>query len=61
MKNQEIRIEMIKANIKQYELAEYMGIAKQNLSRKLRYELSDTERARVLNAISELEQIKKKG
>ena len=46
---------MIKANIKQYELANYMGIAEQNFSRKLRYELTDEEKARVLKAIKELE------
>ena len=59
-KNKEIRIEMIKANIKQYELADYMGIAEQNFSRKLRYELTAKEKARVLKAIKELEKGGKK-
>ena len=49
---------MINANIKQYELADYMGIAEQNFSRKLRYELNDKEKAKVLKAIKELEKEK---
>ena len=56
MSNEEIRIAMIKANIKQYQVADKLKIAEHNFSRKLRYELSEKEKARVLKAIEELKQ-----
>jgi len=52
--NIEVRIAMIKANIKHYQVAEKLGIAEHNFSRKLRYELSKKEKDRVLQAIKEL-------
>lgn len=45
---------MMKANIKHYQVAEKLGIAEHNFSRKLRYELSNKEKDRVLQAIKEL-------
>lgn len=54
MSNQDIRIAMIQANIKQYQVADKLGIAEHNFSRKMRYEISEKEKARVLQAIEEL-------
>lgn len=56
MSNEEIRIAMIQANIRQYQVADKLGIQEHNFSRKLRYELSGKEKARVLKAIEELKQ-----
>lgn len=56
MSNEQIRISMIKANLKQYEVASKLGITKFHFCRKLRYELSQEEKARVLKAIEELKQ-----
>ena len=52
--NQEIRIAIVKANLKYYQVADKIGIQKQNFSRKLRFELSTKEKEKVLNAIEEL-------
>ena len=60
MNNQEIRIAIIKANLKYYEVADKLGILEHNFSRKLRYELSEKEKARVLQVIEELKQEKMK-
>lgn len=54
MSNQDIRIAMIQANIKQYQVADILGIAEHNFSRKMRYEMSDKEKAIILQAIEEL-------
>lgn len=47
---------MLKANIKVHQLAKKINIARPSLSRKLRYTLSDKEKARLLKAIEELKQ-----
>lgn len=56
MNNLDVRIEMLKANIKVCQLAQKINIARPSLSRKLRYTLSDKEKARLLQAIEELKQ-----
>ncbi|MBO5179963.1 MAG: hypothetical protein J6B87_06420 [Clostridia bacterium] len=57
--NLEIRIEMLKNNIKYQDLADYLHIRHHNLSRKLRYPLSQKEHDRVLKAIEELKKQQK--
>lgn len=54
MANKAIRIAMIDANIKGFELAKYLGIRETELSRRLRYELTDTEREEMLQAIHKM-------
>lgn len=54
MANKEIRCALINCGVKQYRLAEAMGIAEATLSRKLRKELTPEERDRVLAAIDRL-------
>ena len=54
MSNQDIRIAMIQAEVKQYQVADKLGIQKHNFSRKMRYEMSEKEKTRVLKAIEEL-------
>ena len=51
MKNYEIRVELMKRGMKQYELAELLGIADSALSRKLRKELPVEEKQRILEII----------
>lgn len=61
MSNKEVRIAIIQANIRQYQVADKLGIAEQNFSRKMRYEMSEKEKKRVLKAIEELKQENSKG
>ena len=42
------------AGVKLWQIADVLGVADCNFSRKLRHELSPGERARVLNIIQEL-------
>ena len=58
MSNEQIRIAIIQADLKYYQVANKLGIAEHNFSRKLRYELSEEEKARVLKAIEQLKQEK---
>lgn len=51
MKNYEIRVELMKRGMKQYELASLLGISEWTLSRKLRTELPDEEKQRILEII----------
>lgn len=51
MKNQEIRNAMKENNIKQWELAEMLGISENTMCRKLRKELPDEEKKRILEII----------
>ena len=51
MKNYEIKVELMKRGMKQYELASLLGISEWTLSRKLRTELSDEEKQRILEII----------
>lgn len=54
MNNIDIRTEMLKYNIKQWQLAEKLGITEFSLCRKLRHELSKEDKEKALNAIKEL-------
>ena len=54
MANQKIRQAATAAGVKLWQIAEALGIADCNFSRKLRHELSPEERDRVLNIIQEL-------
>lgn len=45
---------MIKADIKVHQLAKKLKITRPSLSRKLRYELSQNEKERVIKAIKEI-------
>ena len=58
MNNVEIRVAILEANIKYYEIANKLGIHKVSFSRKLRNELSKEEKNRVLQAIEELKNSK---
>ena len=55
MKNKEIRARLVLVGIKQWQLAESLGIAEATLSRKLRKELPQDEKEKILRVISEME------
>jgi DNA-binding Lrp family transcriptional regulator len=46
-----IRLALLSAGIKNYELAEMMGISEWTLSRRLRKELSEEEQQRIVELI----------
>lgn len=52
MNNKEIRKALIEANMKQWELAELIGITEWTLSRKLRKELPVEEKEKILQLIA---------
>lgn len=54
MKNLDIRVKLKEANIKQWELADQLGIAEMTLVRKLRYELPEEEKQKVFLIIKKL-------
>ena len=45
---------MMKHNVRQWEVAHALGLHENSFSRKLRYELADEERERVLSAVKQL-------
>ena len=51
MQNKSIRIALMENNMRQYELAELMGIHDFSLSRKLRHELPKEEQERIISLI----------
>ena len=51
MQNKSIRIALMEHNMKQYELAELMGIHDFSLSRKLRHELPEDEQRQIVSLI----------
>ena len=53
MKNKEIRTAIEAAGVKYWQVAEKLGIYDGNFSRKLRKELSEAEKDRVLQAIAD--------
>ena len=53
MKNIEIKMELLKQNMKQYELADLLGITEFSLSRKLRKELPKEEQEKIVKLIRE--------
>ncbi|MBQ8133134.1 MAG: hypothetical protein IJ192_01795 [Clostridia bacterium] len=54
MANAEIRIKLAETGVKQYEVADCMGIADTSFSRKLRKELPEAEKLRILSIIDKL-------
>ena len=54
MKNVEIRSAYMQAGIKQWQLAEALGISETHFSRKLRKELPQEEKEKVLAVIEKL-------
>ena len=54
MANSEIRIKLAVTGIKQYQVADYLGIADTSFSRKLRKELPDVEKKRIWSIIDRL-------
>ena len=55
MKNARIRVAMTLQNMKQWELAEKMGISEASVSRLLRHELPEAEQNRIIKLIEENE------
>ena len=51
MQNKSIRIALMECNMRQYELAELLGIHDFSLSRKLRHELPEDEQKRIVTLI----------
>lgn len=54
MKNHEIREEIKAANLRFWQVAEKFGLNDGNFSRKLRHELSDTDKTKIRAIIAEL-------
>lgn len=54
MKNAEIKNKLKQAKIFQWQLADKLVISEMSLVRKLRYELSEEEKQKILTAIDEL-------
>ena len=54
--NDDIRAEIKGAGLKLWQVAEAMGMFDSNFSKKLRHEMSDTDKARVRAAIVELKE-----
>ena len=54
MKNKDIRLAALNCGVKLWQIAERLGIADCSLSRKLRKELSQEEKERILAIIAEL-------
>ena len=51
MENMEIRIEMTRHGLKQWKVANLLGVSESVFSRMLRKELSEEEKERILKAI----------
>lgn len=56
MNNLEIRQAIADANIRQWQVAEEMGIREDLLSRKMRHELQPADKAAALDAIERIKQ-----
>lgn len=59
MKNVDIRSAYMQAGIKQWQLAEALGISETHFSRKLRKELPQAEKEKILEIIDHLNQDKR--
>lgn len=59
MKNKDIRSEIAERGFKLWQIADKLGMNDGNFSRKLRHELPDDEKRRVLDIIAELERERK--
>ncbi len=56
--NKDIRDALAARNMAQWQLADKLGIREEALSKMLRYELPDDEKARMLSAINQIEEVK---
>ena len=54
MRNNEINEAIAKSGVKKWEVAEMLGIADTTFSKKLRKELSEAEKQRIISAIAKL-------
>lgn len=54
MKNADIRVTILTSGLKQYQIAEEMGISETYLSLLLRRDLSEEKRAEIFDAINRL-------
>lgn len=52
MNNKRVRIAMLENGIRQWELAELLGISEAGISRKLRHELPDDEQRKMVELIT---------
>lgn len=59
MKNKDIRSEIAERGFKLWQIADKLGMNDGNFIRKLRHELPDDEKRRVLDIIAELERERK--
>ena len=51
LKNIDVRLEMTKAGLKQWQVADLIGISEQALSKKLRKELQEEEKNHIIEKI----------
>ena len=58
MINKKLRLEIYKSNVKQYELAEKLGMERTKLCRLLQRELTPEETDKIFKALKELEKEK---
>lgn len=56
--NKDVRDALRARKLPQWRLADALGIHEETLSRKLRRELPDDEKARMLSAINQIEEVK---
>lgn len=54
MANQDIRQYAKKAGVRLWEVAEFLGVSDPTMTRKLRHELNDSEKSRIMSIIDEL-------
>ena len=54
MENMDIRIEAKKASVKHWQIANALGLREETLSRKLRFPLSEADRADIMETIKRL-------
>ena len=59
MNNVEIKAELKAAKIPYWKIAEFFGVHENTIMRKLRHELTDSDRARIENAIALIKANKK--
>lgn len=59
MRNEQIRTAMFRNNIKQWEVAEQLGVSEVTVCRWLRSELPDDKKVQILQAISDVKAKKK--
>lgn len=54
MRNQDIKNMIVEAGLKQWQIAELFGITDGNFCRKLRYELTEADRNKIIEIIDNL-------